>query len=121
MIDLLLEKYLTKTKWSDVYINPTMLDLKEMRTEGLTELRFFTYSGDLYVWDAAREIHDKVFNQVSKAKYKLRESEYDHPEVICGIAEIRNNKLKLLPALSDSGMVARYDELFPEYSEYFIK
>lgn len=130
-IDMLIERYIGKYvirggEKTEVYKNPSRIDFKNMREElGIDALRFIIFkpSNEIFVWNAWNGLHYQVFNiLVDKGEIEsdlvLKEFQYDHPDVICGHAEVGVGKMKLT---SKSGYAGRSAEIGAEYAKYFYK
>jgi len=128
-IELLIEKYIGKFG-SDyktmVYHNPTLLDLKNMKSEGIKEVRFIIHkpTKSIYIWNAYDTLHYKVQNDlVEKGEVqgdKIKVCEYDHPDWICGQGRIGIGKIEYTSRdLGNYGN--REDEIRGKYDKYFYK
>ncbi len=128
-IQLLLERYLgmfgimNKTM---VYKNPTLGDLRNMKSEGVKDIRFIVHlpTKSVYIWNAYDTIHYKVQNDlVEKGEVtsdKLKMCEYNHPDWVCGQGRIGLGKIEY--SSRDWGEYGnREDDLRGSYSKYFYK
>ncbi len=128
-IELLIEKYIGKygiTTKTMVYRNPTLLDLKNMKSEGIKEVRFIIYkpTKSIYIWNAYDTIHYKVQNDlVDKGEVKsdkIEIGEYNHPDWICGQGRIGVGKIEYTSRdLGNYGN--RESEIRGTYDKYFYK
>ena len=99
-IDKLIEKYLgLYHSGVEVFTNPTILDIKEMKK--WSEIRFLINvdTDTCYVWDSQRAIHQEIFNSLlSKHEFTGDRANsfaevYNRPDIIAGYAKLEGNKM----------------------------
>lgn len=131
-IELLIEKYLGKfqiassNKAREVFVNPTTLDIKNMKEEfNMNEVRFVIYkpTKEVFVWHILGGLHFHMFNELVKrgmikSSASLSVFEYGHPDIICGEAEVFRSKMRVI---YPEDYADRSDEIFADYSKYFSK
>jgi hypothetical protein len=101
-LDLLIEKYLGIFRGTEVYVNPTAMDFRELKKA--YELRFIVNveTSRCFVWDSTSAIHCEIFNQlVDKNEFEGPKTQrfadvYNKIDVIAGYAEAApGNKMKI--------------------------
>lgn len=125
-IDVLIEKYVGKIGTIEVYVNPTRIDIRNMKEEhGIHNVRFIIHkpTSSLYVWNALGKLHFRVQNMLADKgiisdDYRLEECEYDHPDYICGQGVLGVGKIELSREWSYGN---RESELKASYMKYFYK
>ena len=125
-IDLLMEKYLMGLDSKhQVYVNPTSMDIKQMKQEwGHKNIRFFIHkpTKSIYVWDANIILHAGMINYLISKNIINEEPvytcEYNRPSIICGQGQLGIQKINLA---RDWSYGDRESEIGDEYSKYFYK
>ncbi len=130
-IELLIDKYLGMYgNVGAIYTNPTSGDIKNMKSDGIKEVRWIieTESGTIYVWNAENQIHAKVQNMLidkgvlDSDTHRLEICEYDHPSWICGQGDLGVGKIVLTSKEKAYDYGNREDEIKSSvFSKFFYK